>query len=96
MGRGNSNECKIIFKCQDFGVGIPEKNLKKVFEPFFTTKFGKGGSGLGMAICYQLVTEALSGTIAVSSNVGSGTEFTIEFSAVAVQDTRKRLGQKVH
>ncbi|MEE4013602.1 HAMP domain-containing sensor histidine kinase [Roseibium sp. FZY0029] len=96
MGRGNSNERKIIFKCQDFGVGIPEKNLKKVFEPFFTTKFGKGGSGLGMAICYQLVTEALSGTISVSSNVGSGTEFTIEFPALAVQDSRKRLGQKVH
>lgn len=74
---------KIVFVCKDFGVGIPEKNLKKVFEPFFTTKFGKGGSGLGMAICYQLVTEALSGTIAVSSRVGAGTEFTIELPVKA-------------
>jgi len=95
-GRASPKDKKIVFKCQDFGVGIPEKNLKKVFEPFFTTKFGKGGSGLGMAICYQLVTEALNGTISVASNVGSGTEFTIEFPAEAAIDARKRHGQKVH
>lgn len=49
-----------------------------------------------MAICYQLVTEALNGTISVTSSVGSGTEFIIEFPALAAQDTRKPLGQKVH
>ncbi|MEP3427749.1 MAG: HAMP domain-containing sensor histidine kinase [Roseibium sp.] len=86
----------IIFKCRDDGVGIPEKNLKKVFEPFFTTKFGKGGSGLGMAICYQLVTEALKGVISVSSNVGKGTEFTIEFPAVMAENKKSKLRQKVH
>ncbi|MCK7611315.1 sensor histidine kinase [Roseibium sediminicola] len=95
-GRASPKDKKVIFKCQDFGVGIPEKNLKKVFEPFFTTKFGKGGSGLGMAICYQLVTEALNGTISVGSKVGSGTEFTIEFPAEAVIEASKRHGQKVH
>lgn len=84
-GHGGTTERRVVFKCRDFGVGIPDKNLKKVFEPFFTTKFGKGGSGLGMAICYQLVTEALNGTISVSSEVGSGTEFTIEFPARAPQ-----------
>lgn len=78
---GADAEKHIVFKCRDDGVGIPEKNLKKVFEPFFTTKFGKGGSGLGMAICYQLATEALNGTISVTSEVGQGTEFTIEIPA---------------
>ena len=86
----------IVFKCKDDGVGIPDKNLKKVFEPFFTTKFGKGGSGLGMAICYQLVTEALNGTITVSSKVGSGTEFTIEFPARAPVSQKPKIKRKVH
>lgn len=95
-GKANAGDKKIVFKCKDSGVGIPEKNLKKVFEPFFTTKFGKGGSGLGMAICYQLVTEALNGTISVSSTVGSGTEFTIEIPAVVLKDAKVPFGQKVH
>ncbi len=87
---------KIVFKCKDYGVGIPDKNLKKVFEPFFTTKFGKGGSGLGMAICYQLVTDALGGTISVFSKVGAGTEFMIEFpvqtTTVADDPLTKKVG----
>lgn len=95
-GRATPEGKRIAFTCQDFGVGIPEKNLKKVFEPFFTTKFGKGGSGLGMAICYQLVTEALNGTISVVSNVGAGTEFTIEFPALMPADTSGRHRSKVH
>lgn len=80
---GSSGSRKIIFKCRDDGAGIPEKHLKKVFEPFFTTKFGKGGSGLGMAICYQLVTEALKGSISISSVVGNFTEIQIEIPLVA-------------
>ncbi|MEP5622306.1 MAG: HAMP domain-containing sensor histidine kinase [Hyphomicrobiales bacterium] len=87
---------KIVFSFRDDGVGIPEKNLKKVFEPFFTTKFGKGGSGLGMAICYQLVTEALNGTISVSSSVGQGTEFIIEFPATSPEKNKSKTLQKVH
>lgn len=87
---------KIVFKCRDFGVGIPDKNLKKVFEPFFTTKFGKGGSGLGMAICYQLVTEALKGTISVSSKVGAGTDFAIEFPVSIRQESVSVVNKKVH
>lgn len=95
--RGNAGNQKIIvFKCRDDGVGIPEKNLKKVFEPFFTTKFGKGGSGLGMAICYQLVTEALNGTISVSSRFGHGTEFTIEFPVEAAAGIPINKRKKVH
>ncbi|TYC58745.1 HAMP domain-containing histidine kinase [Rhodobacterales bacterium] len=86
----------ILFRCRDYGMGIPEKNLKKVFEPFFTTKFGKGGSGLGMAICYQLVTEALNGTISVESTVGTGTEFVIEFPVIEVAEKQSLAGKKVH
>ncbi len=94
--RGRPAGQKIVFRCKDFGVGIPEKNLKKVFEPFFTTKFGKGGSGLGMAICYQLVTDALKGGISVSSKTGSGTEFTIEFPITIKQDASADVRRKVY
>lgn len=93
---GQASSKKIVFTCKDYGVGIPEKNLKKVFEPFFTTKFGKGGSGLGMAICYQLVTEALKGSISVSSKVGSGTEFVIEVPVKVPLNNQAKAEKMVH
>jgi two-component system NtrC family sensor kinase len=49
-----------------------------VFEPFFTTKRGQGGSGLGLHIVYNLVTQKLGGQIACESTPGVGTTFTIE------------------
>lgn len=67
----------------DDGVGIPETDLKRVFDPFFTTKLGRGGSGLGLHIVYNLVTRVLGGRIEVSSRPGSGTrfEFVLPFEA---------------
>lgn len=62
---------------QDDGTGIPESNLSRVFDPFFTTKLGKGGSGLGLNIVYNLVHEALGGTITVANTPGSGACFTV-------------------
>ncbi len=59
----------------DDGVGIPEQDLKRVFDPFFTTKLGRGGSGLGLHIVYNLVTRVLGGRVAVSSQPESGTRF---------------------
>ncbi|EFO33666.1 periplasmic sensor Signal transduction histidine kinase [Roseibium sp. TrichSKD4] len=71
----------IIIECNDDGCGISDGNLKRLFEPFFTTKFGKGGSGLGMAIVYRLVTEVIGGQIHVKSTVGEGTTITIVIPA---------------
>jgi len=78
-------EGRVVIECSDDGCGIPEKNIKRLFEPFFTTKFGKGGSGLGMAIVYRLVTEVLQGQISVSSEVGAGTTFVIELPSTLAQ-----------
>ncbi|MBV8667169.1 MAG: response regulator [Burkholderiaceae bacterium] len=66
---------EIIFR--DDGNGIQERHLKHVFDPFFTTKLGKGGSGLGLSIVYNLVTGVLGGTIAISNEPGGGTRFTM-------------------
>jgi PAS domain S-box-containing protein len=62
---------------QDNGVGIPPAHLERVFDPFFTTKLGRGGSGLGLNIVYNLVREALGGSIMVSSTPGEGACFTL-------------------
>lgn len=52
----------------DNGVGISEENISKIFEPFFTTKLGQGGSGLGLHITFNIVTNILGGKISVTSN----------------------------
>ncbi|MBB6481670.1 PAS domain-containing sensor histidine kinase [Spirochaeta isovalerica] len=69
----------IIFS--DTGKGISEDNLKRIFDPFFTTRRGTGGSGLGMNIVYNLVTQSLGGQISCTSTVGEGTWFELEFPA---------------
>ena len=61
----------------DDGKGISKENLKKIYDPFFTTNREGGGSGLGMHILYNIVTQRLLGTIDVQSTLGKGTLFTI-------------------
>ncbi|MFZ6770010.1 ATP-binding protein [Undibacterium sp. Di26W] len=67
----------------DDGCGMPAVVMDRVFDPFFTTKFGQGSNGLGMYICYNLVTGSLGGSIEVSSEPGLGTTFTLTLPLVA-------------
>jgi signal transduction histidine kinase len=55
----------ISFKYSDNGIGIDESIAGKIFDPFFTTQLGKGGSGLGLNIVWNLVTEVLGGGISL-------------------------------
>ncbi|MEC7689356.1 MAG: HAMP domain-containing sensor histidine kinase [Pseudomonadota bacterium] len=68
---------KLIYK--DNGKGISNDIRKRIFDPFVTTKRGQGGSGLGMHLVYNLVTQALNGTISITSEEGNGVEFIIIF-----------------
>jgi signal transduction histidine kinase len=63
--------------CRDDGVGMEPAVLRRVFDPFFTTQRGRGGSGLGMHIVHNLVTDLLGGTIAVTSTPQQGTQVVI-------------------
>lgn len=69
---------QIILEYSDDGKGISPDNLSKIFDPFFTTKRGQGGSGLGLHIVYNLVTQKLNGTIECKSQLGVGTKFIIK------------------
>ncbi|CAN5751637.1 hypothetical protein BH11PSE12_BH11PSE12_08030 [soil metagenome] len=71
----------IIF--EDNGKGIPADIIKRIFEPFFTTKFGQGGSGLGLSITFNIITNVLGGEIRVSSTPGKGTRFEISIPLAA-------------
>ncbi|CAN5476216.1 AAA family ATPase [soil metagenome] len=65
----------IELSCQDNGVGIPAEIQPKIFDPFFTTRRSAGGSGLGLHISYNLVTQKLRGRIGCESKAGGGTKF---------------------
>lgn len=62
----------------DDGNGMTADQRARVFEPFFTTKRGKGGTGLGLHIVYNLVTQRLGGQIECYSAPGNGTTFLIQ------------------
>ncbi len=68
---------KLIMIYEDDGRGISPENLDHIFEPFYTTNRSEGGSGLGLYIVYNLITQKLKGNIHCSSVEGKGTKFTI-------------------
>ncbi|MBF0240593.1 MAG: response regulator, partial [SAR324 cluster bacterium] len=67
----------VILTFSDNGQGIPPEHLGRIYEPFFTTKRGTSGTGLGLHITWNLVTQKLQGTLQCSSVVGQGTTFTL-------------------
>ena len=75
---GNAVEIRV----RDNGVGIPPEHRDKLFQPFFTTKPTGEGTGLGLSISYDIVTQEHGGTIAVESEPGAFTEFTVRLPRV--------------
>jgi signal transduction histidine kinase len=68
VDRGESVELRY----SDNGRGMEEEVRRRIFEPFFTTRRGKGGTGLGMNIVYNIVTGNMGGTIDVHSAPNEG------------------------
>jgi signal transduction histidine kinase len=66
---------RLYIRFYDNGKGIPKENLSKIFDPFFTTARGKGGSGLGLSVIYNLITQNMGGSIRCESKENQGTSF---------------------
>ena len=66
----------------DNGSGVAAENADKIFEPFFTTRRGKGGTGLGLNIVFNIVTQRLGGTIRAFSDKEQGTRFIVRIPQV--------------
>jgi signal transduction histidine kinase len=88
------DDTKVCIEFKDNGKGIPEHLRKRIFDPFVTTKRGQGGSGLGMHLVYNLVTQALNGSISVVSEEGQGVQFRILFP-VKMIDIDKVHGRSI-
>jgi signal transduction histidine kinase len=74
--RQHGNHVRIQFR--DNGSGIPDAIASKIFDPFFTTKPVGRGTGMGMSISYQIVTQKHSGRLFFESTLEEGTEFILE------------------
>jgi len=76
---------RVELSFSDNGAGIAAQHLPRVFEPFFTTKMGRGGSGLGLSISYNIVTSLFGGELSVSSELGQGSQFVMTLALQAPQ-----------
>ena len=68
---------QVIIQYRDDGSGIDPEIFGRIYDPFFTTARDKGGTGLGLHITYNLVTQKLQGSIDCESELGKGTIFTV-------------------
>jgi len=69
------DDVEIIFS--DDGAGMTPEVQRQAFDPFFTTRRNEGGTGLGLHIVYNLVTQQLGGRMMLESRPGQGTTFRI-------------------
>ena len=67
----------VLLRISDNGNGIPDDMADRIFEPFVTTKASRGGTGLGLSLSHDIVTEGHKGTLTYSTSESGGAAFTI-------------------
>ncbi len=68
---------QVEIRVSDNGPGIPSEIRDRIFEPFFTTKPTGSGTGLGLSLSYDIVTQGHGGTLTVESTEGQGAAFVV-------------------
>ena len=77
---------QVEIRFADNGAGISEDYIERIFDPFFTTNRQQGGTGLGLHIVFNLISQKLGGTVKVSSTPGEGTCFTLTLPLKVIAD----------
>ena len=72
---------QVEIQVTDNGSGIPANLRERIFQPFFTTKPAGEGTGLGLSLSHDIITQGHGGTLTVASHEGQGTTFTIVLPA---------------
>jgi signal transduction histidine kinase/ligand-binding sensor domain-containing protein len=78
----------VELRFSDTGRGMDADVANRAFDPFFTTRRGSGGSGLGLHVVHNLVTQLLAGDIELKTAPGAGTTFVLRFPAVTPEAGR--------
>jgi two-component system NtrC family sensor kinase len=91
--QSNHQTPAVELSISDNGVGISDENLGRIFDPFFTTKLGRGGSGLGLNIVYNLVTDVLGGSIRAESKPNAGARFIMTLPLSAPKENKSAVDQ---
>ena len=79
--RTRRDGASVVVEVADNGTGMPDDVRSRVFEPFFTTKPTGEGTGLGLSLAHDIVTQVHGGELVVTSEDGVGTTFTITLPA---------------
>lgn len=72
-----TSDDKVVIRIADNGIGINQDVQERLFDPFFTTKEVGKGTGMGLAVSYQIIVDNHKGELQYISELGKGTEFII-------------------
>ena len=81
----------VEIRVRDNGIGVPPEIRDRLFQPFFTTKPPGEGTGLGLSMSYDIITQQHGGSISVDSKGGEYSEFTVRLPRSLNFTTRRGL-----
>jgi GAF domain-containing protein len=76
----------VEIRVRDNGPGIPAEIRERIFEPFFTTKATGSGTGLGLSMSHDIVTQGHGGALEVESEIGKGAAFIVTLPSILMVD----------
>jgi len=93
--KSQSTDRNALIICEDDGKGVNKEVIHKIFEPFITTKRNQGGTGLGLNITYNLVTQNLQGTIKLDTDYKDGARFIISIPKEMANRTSQKINYSI-